>query len=122
MHGLTFADPLGANPLSASDDRVQFFFDTDGVEATFERTLTVDGAPDGSLKAEMTDSSGSVVGEAVVTTDGATLAVNFRRGLLGRSIDAYRWMALAHDGSSQECRKTPCDDRAPDTELITHRP
>ena len=120
VHGLTFAEPLGTSPLAGTDEYVQLRFDTDGNEATFERILTVDSTASGTLEAEMTDSSGSVVGEAMVTADGSSLSLDFRKGLLGAGIDRYGWTALAHDGSSQSCASSACEDRAPDSELFTH--
>lgn len=120
-HGATFAEDLGPSPLTAADDYVRFRFDTDGNGATFERTLTVDAATDGTLQAEMTDRSGAVVGQATVTSEGATLSVDMVRRLLGRGVDAYRWTVEAHDGSSTACSTTACDDRAPDSGLFVHR-
>ncbi len=121
VHGLSFADDPGAMVLSGDDDYVQFYFDTDYAGAGYERTLTVDAEDDGTLRAEMTDTTGVVVGEATVTIDGAALSVDFVKRLLGRGVDQYRWYAVTHDASSAGCAQAACDDRAPDAELYTHR-
>lgn len=120
-HGATFTEDLGTAPLTAADDHVRFRFDTDGNGDTFERTLTIDAAPDGSLHAQMTDRSGAVVGEATVSSEGATLSVDMLRRLLGRGVDVYRWTIETHDGSTTACSTTACDDRAPDSGLSVHR-
>ena len=118
-HALTFTEDLGDAPLAGSGDHVQFLFDTNDTSGTIERILTVDSV-EGILRAEMTDSSGTVVGQAAVTTDGATLNVDFPKGLLRRGIGRYRWAAITHDASSTSCASTACDDRAPDSGLFSH--
>lgn len=120
-HGVTFAEPLGTSPLAGSEDYVQFLIDTDDTSGTFERTITVDAGADGALQAQVTDASGTVVGEAAVTVDGASLTVDMVKGLLGRGIERYRWAVVSHDGSSASCASVDCDDRAPDAGLNTHR-
>ena len=119
-HGVTFSDDLGNAPLTGPGDFVEFLFDTDGTPGTFERTLTVDSVG-GTLQAEMTDAAGDVIGEASVTTDGATMTVDLVKGLLRRGIEVYRWAVVTHDDSDQACAQSSCEDRAPDSELITHR-
>lgn len=119
-HGFTFSEDLGTAPLAGSGDYVELLFDTDDTAGTFERTLTVD-AVGGSLQAEMTDSSGKVIGEAAVATEGATLTVDLVKGLLGRGVERYRWVALTHDSSSQACTQVACEDRAPDAQAYVHR-
>jgi len=120
-HGVTFFEDLGATPLTGSNDHIRFLFDTHDSPDSFERILTVDAGPDGTLQAEMTNRSGTVVGRAAVATDGASLSVDFVKRFLGRGVAAYRWAVETHDGSSPACSTTACDDRAPDTELFSHR-
>jgi hypothetical protein len=120
-HAVAFFEDPGATPLTGSNDYIRFLFDTDDTFGTFERILTVDAADDGTLFAQMTDGSGTVLREVAVASDGASLSVDFVKGALRRGIEAYRWTVETHDGSSAACSTTACDDRVPDSDLFRHR-
>lgn len=121
VHTLTMAGDLGPSPLGGAQDYVEFSFDTDGDASTYERTLLVDGGKGGILSAQMKDADGTVVGDASVTVDGASLSVDFAKGLLGRGTDRYDWLAVTHDASSSNCTAlSPCLDRVPDTGTYLH--
>lgn len=121
VHTLTMAGDLGPSPLGGAQDYVEFSFDTDGDASTYERTLLVDGGKGGILSAQMKHADGTVVGDASVTVDGASLSVDFAKGLLGRGTDRYDWLAVTHDASSSNCTAlSPCLDRVPDTGTYLH--
>lgn len=121
VHTLVMSSDLGASPLAAADDYLEFLFDTDGDPSTIERRLVVDQASDGTLTAEIKNAGGTVVGQGTITVDGASLSVGFVKRLLGRGVAAYRWYATSHDDSSPSCLQSVCDDRAPDSGTYSHR-
>jgi len=121
VHTLTMSDDLGLGPLDGSGDEVELWFDTDADETTYERIVRIDAGLDGALRAEIADASGAILGEATVTTEGATLRVEFGRRLLGTRIEHYLWFAVTHDASDGICTSAaPCTDRAPDEGVYAH--
>lgn len=119
-HQFRFSEDLGSAPLSGRNDFVKFRFDTRGDDGVADRTVRVDAGKDGALRAAVRDRSGSKVGEATVTTNGAVLTLEVDRRLLGRGSGRYGWSASTYDSVSEGCSGEPCEDRAPDKNLFIH--
>lgn len=90
--------------LRGSPSAIHLYFETDG-DRRSERQLTID-VKRGTLQATMTNGNERVIGRAKVwRVDRRTVRVAFRRRLLRRGIDSYRWAAMTSfsKASSSDC-------------------
>jgi hypothetical protein len=124
VHRITMFDAWTDNQL-AGPAFVEIWFDLDNDPSSFERTLTIDfDENDSTLRASMLDAkTGQGRGYAAVSrSDDRSIEVSFPPLLLKKGLRSYRWFAYVDGGAPELCApQDPCTDRAPGTELLTHR-